>query len=256
MAKEEELTQAHHVDEHATNTDGAVPLTDAANGGAGIPDKPTVPTASEREQAPEIEAIGGTGAALAAATLTAYTKDSASFTAWTEQHGLAAFPASRETLIAHLTEILRGGRKPRTAMRIVTSVTYEHRSHGVEPAWGPPKQILEELRTLVPEAFREDPAEIRSAADERSDVLTYLRWLAVQVPSSSRAFELAARLIEQGKHAVAPELDGTDEEDGADLPLRTTCDFCAAVISTGRFATDAEWNAHRCRLEERPSESA
>src|SRR3712207_2581001 len=69
-------------------------------------------------------------ASKAEATLLAYRKDMAAFQVWCDAHGLAALPASPETVAAFLAEQARSGLKASSIARRVSAIRFAHKLAG------------------------------------------------------------------------------------------------------------------------------
>lgn len=95
---------------------------------------------------------------LAGSTIASYAFDFAQFTVWTSARGLAALPASPETVSLYLTAILIEGRKVATARRRAASIAHFHRGKGLA------SPVTDDIRALLTGAQRfrrEKPRQMR-----------------------------------------------------------------------------------------------
>lgn len=211
---------------------------------------PTGPTGPESSTQPVAEARAATYPGRSNGTSTAYGRDFAAFARWCEDRGFESLPASRETVVSYLVELLGEGRRVRGVTRVNTGINSTHVDAGLEKPWPSKKALERDLEARVPEAFTQDSEESQPdreavvRAEERQGFVRVLRRIGAQDPSLEVICCLAGD-VEQGIHlGDLDRLLVLDEVFRGET--QTTCVLCAGAVSRGRRATDSECRAHRC----------
>jgi integrase len=89
-------------------------------------------------------------------TIRGYTYDFLAFQKWAGTRGLAALPASVETISLYCTEKLTAGRKTATVARLAAGIAHRHRKEGFPVDWGPRvQQLLRGSRRIRPEKLEQ-----------------------------------------------------------------------------------------------------
>ena len=105
---------------------------------------PTIPSRDELSE----ESIRLARSIHAPRTLTEYASDWAGFVTWCSQNARSSLPAADETVARYVTDLLRHGRKIKTARRHLSALLYYHRKAGCA------SPVTPEVRAIITGAQR------------------------------------------------------------------------------------------------------